>query len=254
MRAKTASPVAALQITAALAGLTTGCATYSLPTVRLESPEVTGRVHQTKLEPLALLAGTDLVSAPVWSAPDPEEGTTSKPYAQTTIKPAVGGVFGLSETVDIGLRIIPQAPPLLRGKIQLSGVNESKAQAGNFAISLSAAVGYLTGTMSGQPTSFFAADFALPVGYRFNAHHLVFLSPFLTLGSADGLTQSAALTTVLPTGQRTSISATQYGAGLGYQFDLKYLDLRAELAYALGSAGATSISALGFGALVAFEL
>jgi hypothetical protein len=200
-----------------------------------------------------MISGTDLVSAPVWSQADPEAGTVSEPYAQSAMKPAVGAVFGLTESLDLGLRISPQTPPLLKAKMQFSGGPESTAKKGNVSFSLAVALGFLSGKMQSQSTSFFLADIAAPFGYRLTEHHLFFLSPFLTIGSASGLTQSAAQTTASSPAQ-ASVSATQYGAGLGYQFDLKYLDLRAEATYTLGSIGATQISSLGFGLLTGFEL
>ncbi len=237
------------------ASLAAGCATYSLPAVRLESPEATGRIHQAELEPLALVSGTDLVSSPVWSQADPEAGTPSEPFAQGTLKPAVGGVFGITERLDVGLRISPQTPPLLRAKYQLSGAPETELRRGNIPVSLAVAAGFLSGQMDGRSTSFVVFDLALPVGYRLNEFHIFYLSPFFGIGSASGLTQSAAQSTpaAAPAGG-VSASASQYGAGLGYQFDLKYLDVRAELAYAMGSIEATKIQGLNFGLLFGFEL
>jgi hypothetical protein len=228
-----------------------GCATYSLPGVRLETPEASGREYQVDFEAVGVFSGTDLNERPSFYRPgssDPEEPPPDPYYAaQSTMRYGVGAMVSVDRKFDVGLRFHPQVPPTLRLKYQLVGEPGEGAPDGNISLSVVAAPGFLPG--------YFLADFSLPFGYRLSRKHLFWLSPFYTMASLSGLSSSAGETGPAVTGTTYSSSPSSLGAGLGYQFGVKYLFLRAEGAYVLsGAIGEVRIQGISFGALVGFRL
>jgi hypothetical protein len=103
--------------------LLSGCATYSMPGVRLETPEASGREYQVDLEPLGIFSGTDLSTPPSRYQDSADEGETPPdPYyaAGSDMRFGVGAMASLDRRLDVGLRFQPQVPPTLRFKYQFS--------------------------------------------------------------------------------------------------------------------------------------
>jgi hypothetical protein len=220
------SPVAALTLGVLLA-FPSGCAHYYWPASQLESPEVTGNAWGEgrigHLEPLSIQSGTDLIEPAEIQRPDTFTGETADPILSSSlINYAFGTTLAITPEIDVGVRISPFAPVLARGKYQLYGDPESKAQPGNLSLSAAAAVGFLLATFDGESVAFYTGNASLIGGYRFFKSHTVSFSPVLSLAGISGVGTASG------TGLR-------YGAGVGYQYDAEALVWRVELIGLSGS-------------------
>lgn len=219
--------------TIALAGTGgAGCSHYRLPVSRLESPEARG--HTERFVPASLeagfMSGTDLEGRPETRTDSEGVTTTSMPAAWT---PELGFALSLSERTDLGIRFQPFAPLSFRLKYQFSGEPQSRARQGNFSTAVVVAPGILLGhAQSGASASYFLGDLTLIAGYRAWERHLFSLAPYFSTASLSGLTVTGA---------------SQYGAALGYQYQIEALMIRAELALASGTVGTASIGGFHFG-------
>ncbi|OFZ20353.1 MAG: hypothetical protein A2X94_01195 [Bdellovibrionales bacterium GWB1_55_8] len=226
-----------LLVNAAAAG---GCAHYSIPATQLETPEARGALGAGRLELIGVQMGTDLSAQPSRPAPDPETGEVQGlELPLSTPHYAFGFTMGISKRVDVGVRLEPYSPLLLRAKYQYAGVSEQEVRQGN----LSAAVSGAAGVMMSADAQFFAAHLGGPVGYRFAANHLVSVSPFLSVASISGPRLPAAA-------GADTLSASRFGMALGYQYTLQGLITRAELVRSWGSAGEPSIGGLFAGGML----
>lgn len=263
--AQAAAAVALLQLQ--------GCAHYVLPANRLETPEARGTSildstqtdqHDPRLSrPFGrveggMLMGIDLIEEPYQGAADAVTGVVPKPEAQPATIAALGFVAGLSDRIDLGIRVTSHAPFSFRFKYQLSGEPELTAKAGNFSTAIVVSPGILIGTYSGgaAPTStmYFSGDISFIAGYRIWNRHLFSLAPFITFGSLSGVPETAADAVHTGRTSPSSASFSQYGAGLGYQYSLETLFLRGEATYTLGAIGQTQLNGIHFGALLGLAL
>jgi hypothetical protein len=200
-----------------------GCAHYYLPVSQLETPEATGPDRIGRLELVGIQSGVDLISTPTQQPTDPKTGKTPDPtLSESPINYVFGATLAVTRELDVGIKIEPFAPLVLRGKYQFMGDPESQADAGNFSISGSASGGLLFSTYQGNGVSFFSFTGAVIGGYRIWKHHLASLSPFFNVAGLSGVGT--------PSG-----TGTLYGASLGYQYDAEALIVRAELTWCAGS-------------------
>ncbi len=239
--------------------LLSGCAHYQLPVSELESSEVSGRKGIARLEALSIIGGSDLINEPTADPPTQEEieaGDTTTEYKVGGSWSAGWGILvGIGERSEIGARFSTQGPFTLRYKHQWLGLNRSDAPKGNLSSSLVLAPGFLLGQSDGRSTQFYAIRVSNPFGYRLGPSHLLLLSPFFAWGSVNGVPRTAGDTdaTQIPS-DGTSGSATQYGAGLGYEYEVMDLLARAEISYALGSMGEAKIGGFFVGAQLGFRI
>jgi hypothetical protein len=193
-----------------------------------------------------LQAGTDLSSRATTVTPTAAEGETpDSPYqamGQSWVNPFVGFTRGLTEMLDLTVRVQPSAPLVVRGKYQLSGENELRADVDNFSTAVSASAGVL---LTGTPVTSFQFDGAFLAGYRPWKRHLFSLAPFFTFTSISGLATTAGA---------ASGSLIQYGGGLGYQYSYENVFFRLEAAYGLGSSAENQVGGLFGGACLGFLL
>ena len=155
-----------------------------------------------------------------------------------------GFTVGITDRFDLTGRYYTSAPLTLRGKYQLSGKSESETEPGEFSTALSGGFGLL---LAPESTVFYLTDLAFLAGYRPWKRHLVWLSPHLALAGLSGVFE-------------TDGSATQLGAGLGYQYTTESLFFRFESTVLTGSYsaaqgtpdGKADIAGFFFGALVGF--
>lgn len=238
-----------------------GCSHYYLPGNHLDSPEASGAGRVGRLEPLALISGPNLTDPAVTPPPDEESGITSEPELQNSwVHPVFGFTAAASDEIDVGIRIQPTAPLSVRVKYQFTGLPESKSVPGNFSAAIIPQAGILLGPSSAAGTSsvtYFMGDVALIGGYRLWRNHLFTLGPFFSFANLSGVTLSSAISTSgknSGTSGLTSGSAVQYGAGLGYQYQLESLILAAEFSYNRGSFNSAQIKGYYLGALLGINL
>jgi len=181
----------------------TGCAHYYLPASQLETPEATGPDRIGRLELVGIQSGTDLLNA----------------STESLVNYAFGVSFAITPALDLGLKLEPFAPVLVRAKYQFWGAPESQAHSGNFSASISGSSGLLLSTYNGSSVTFYSFNAAVIGGYRFAEHHLASLAPFFSLAGISGIGNASGTTTLA-------------GASLGYQYDAEALILRAELTWA----------------------
>jgi len=227
-----------------------GCAHYYLPANHLETPESRG-AGTGRLEWVNFGGASDLTALAKRPSPDPETGEQGSPQVQKAF-PIYSFAFSfpVAEKMEAGIRIIPYAPTMLRFKYQFTGLPESEAKKGNWAASVASSAGLLLaqGTSGKEGVSYYLFDLAVPVGYRVLDHHLVSLTPFFSLGGISGVALAAGYTERVTTSQVvTSTSFNQYGAGLGYQYNILSLFFRSELAYLKGSLLNSEIGGISFG-------
>jgi hypothetical protein len=172
--------------------------------------------------------GTDLSSPASTVA---TETATEDVLQKSFLNAALGFSYAAQEKLDVGIRIAPYVPPMVRGKYQLSGEPETRAKAGDFSTAVSAGAGLLSGA-----DSYFLLDGSLLLGYRAWARHLF---------SAGGSFASASV---------AAGGASQLGGFLGYQYNVEDLVLRSELAYTSGGLGSAKLGGIFLGALIGFKL
>jgi len=225
-----------------------GCATYTLPTSRLESPEASGPDRVGRVE-VGSQSGVDLVTAAAEVVPpaaaDGTQPASTFVLSSSLINPWGSFTRALGESLDVSVKIQPASPLMIKAKYQLSGAPESKADKGNFPIAATAGGGLLMGVPSSGSVMGFGFDVGLLAGYRLGTRHLVMLSPYLSFLSLSGLAATAGA---------SSGSAMIYGGALGYQYTLYSLFLKLEASYTLGGSGTNSASPLGFGAALGVNL
>lgn len=230
----------------------TGCSHYALPINRLESPESLGAHASGQLELLGLRSGANLTDPPTQDAPDATTGAVADPRLGTSLlSPSLGAWGGISERFDVGIRLGPKAPLLLRGRWQFTGEPASRAAAGNFSFAAIGGFGLYRGSVAGQSGT--SLDAGLIAGYRLADQHLLFGGPFFGMASVGGVTRAQASGTGTVTGP--GVSGSAFGAGVGYEYWLQsFLPLRVELAYASGSSGEAKLGGISLGFLVAYPL
>jgi hypothetical protein len=235
---------------AALALLTpavlTGCAHYYLPTNQLDTPETIGPDRVGRLELISFQSGPDLIAEPETQSTDPETGKTPDPVLPMSLPNfGFGAWVKVDRDIDVGLRIQPFAPVLARAKYLLYGEPESKSDVGNLTAAVAGQLGLLLGSFEGESVAYYSGQTSLLGGWRFAQRHLLSLAPFLGFANISGVGTSSG-------------SSFRFGAGLGYQYTIEDLFLRAELTWAAGSVSqqSGSVNAGGFfpGAMLGFKL
>ncbi len=226
-----------------------GCATY-LPQLHLESPEATGSEKVGRAELAGTQGGFNLAGAAEIHTPSADaDGNVGAdvPYLQTSwANYFIGFVKGLGDSWDLGLRIQPNAPLLIRVKYQFLGEPESRAQQWNFSLSGLVSPGFTMGPGAGaSPMLFFSVDAAVLAGIRFNDNHLLWLAPHFTFASVSGLATTAAAATGTVLG---------YGGGIGYQLTILGFFGRAEFVWSWGSAGPSQASTPTLGAVLGLRI
>ena len=239
-----------LLFAASLMLFSTGCSHYILPVNHLETPEVRGEGKIGRLEGPGIFMGNDLSKSPVMSKADATKGETAVPLVRSGFNTGIGFVKAWSDKIDIGVRFQPQAPFALRFKYQLTGHPEIQSKKGDFSTAVAFAPGFL---MAPNSVSFFSYDMSYIAGYRLGDHHLISLSPFFTSATLSGVRQNVAGSTGGGPGP-DSITANQYGVGLGYQYTVEDLFLRPEIAYAKGSVVDSQVGGFYLGALLGLQL
>jgi len=231
--------------------LGTGCAHYYVPSNHLESPEARGAATSEgkptigRLEGVLLHQGIDINAEPVQPAAAPGSAVTpAKEMQKAPINLAFGFSKSFGESWDVGVRIYPYAPMLLRAKYQFLGPSEIRASVNDFSASVAVAGGILLGS----GVVFSLVDAAMPLGYRVEQNHLLVLTPFLSSASVSGMSVPAA------GGGATSGAVSQYGVALGYQYHYLGMILRAEASMNGGSCGASVISGWYFGGMAGLAL
>jgi hypothetical protein len=200
-----------------------GCAHYYLPANQLDSPETIGPDRIGRLELVGIQSGTDLLTPASPQSPDPKTGKTPDPVLSLSpVNYAFGVSVAITPELDLGIKIQPFAPFIARAQYQLSGAPESKAEAGNLSLSAGVSGGLLVATYNGENATFYSANAALIGGWRFARHHIASLAPFFSLAGISGVGTASG-------------NGTRFGAGLGYQYDVEALIIRAELTYASGT-------------------
>jgi hypothetical protein len=233
--------------TAALAAQ--GCATY-LPQLHLESPEATGSEKIGRAEFAGTQGGIDLVQPTTLSYPSPDaNGVVGSPTPMLQTSWAnyfLGFVKGFGDQWDVGIRIQPSAPLLIRVKYQFLGEPESRAELWNFSLAGLVSPGFsLSAGANGTSQIFFTADAALLAGIRLGVNHLVWLAPHFTFGSISGLPTTAG-------GSAGTVIA--YGGGIGYQLTVLGFFGRAEFVWNWGSSGSAQYSGPAMGAVLGLRL
>jgi hypothetical protein len=244
-----------------LAGLlaigASGCAHYNLPVSRLETPEVPGEGRTGRIS-ASMRLSTDLLAESSLTQPDPESGEAAEArLSGAGITPSLEAERGFGPRWEAGLRLQPQAPLQIRGKYQFSGHSETDAGPGDLAAAAVAAVGFLLGQEGSRSTTYTLLELALPVGYRLSKRHLALFTPFFSSASLSGVTlppvpSASGTTPAAVTGGGGS--ATQYGAGLGWQMTVEALFVRGELDWYRGALGETSFGGLALGAALGLNL
>ena len=233
------------KIPALLLALTwVSCSHYYLPANRLETPEAAGVGRTARLELVGIQGGSDLQAPPLYIMPG--AGSTAAPTPVLQAANAnyfFGFAPAITDKIDVGVRFQPSAPLLIRGKYQLYGQPEIKADKGNLAAAIMASGGLTLGgrdASTGNSVSFTSFDIALLGGYRVWKNHLFSIGPAYALGSLSGTSPSG-------------ISANQLEVNLGYQYSNESLFLRGEIAWASGSSGQNKITGFFPGALLGFS-
>jgi hypothetical protein len=232
----------------------TGCAHYQIPVNHLETPEARGDDGIGRIELSGILQGNDLIEPPSLSTPAPDSTELPTAQVQKTFMGSFGFVWSASDSLDIGIRMTPQAPLTLRLKYQVQGKPQTKAAPGEFSTAISFSPGVLWGGLNGQTTNYFSGDLALISGYRLSEENLVIFSPFIGVAQLTGIPLTGTSATVNNPEALGSASLTQYGAALGLQHTLESMFVRVECTYTKGSFGDAKISGFYLGSLVGFDL
>ena len=231
------------------------CSHYYLPATHLESSETRG-IGQSlnnvgRFELARFQAGPDLNAPSIRPAQDPKSKDIPDPELQTSyLNYGLGFSHPINDTLDLGVRFEPYAPLLVTAQLQITGKPEASAEKGNFSSSMAAATGFLLGSSS----NFWLLDLSVPTGYRFAARHVALLTPFFMYGGISGFSAPIEITSVPTKRESNSFSATQYGLGLGYQYEIEAIVLRLETNYTKGSLNKNAISGLYSGCLLGFKL
>ena len=236
-----------------------GCAHYTLPGTPLESADTLGPGPQVaRIEALNTQSGSILTDAPKG------EGLQLSPA-----QPAFGTWISLKPDLDVGIKIQPMAPSLLRAKYQIyrstpdSATPELRKQGTTlikhlpllgriaipyFPVSIAAVLGAggLWGVSNGKSTSFTLAQVALPVGIRWKDRHSLSLAPYFQIMSLSGV-------------DTYSGSGTRLGTSLGYEYRNEALFVRLELGWAFSgsisqSNGSHTLTGYFPAALIGFTL
>ncbi len=201
---------------------TLGCASaLPMPASRFDSPEARGRFGPSRLEASALQSGHA-----VQIQPDGSARLQSAPVHFMT-----GFGVGLNERFDAGLRVHPSGPLLLRGKFQVAGEPELRAQSGNLSAAITASAGIALAS-AGTPaaplaSSYLMFDGGLIVGYRVSRVVLPYGQGFFGTFPFSGSIQGSSF----------SGSASQLGFGLGARLLWDDLWIHLEVNRASASAG-----------------
>ena len=237
-------------LSAGLLLLNAGCAHYYLPANHLEPPESRG-TGIGRLEWVNFGMASDLNAFAKVPAADPETGEQGAQQVQKAFPVySFGFSFPVGEKMEAGIRLQPYAPPMLRFKYQFAGVPESEAKKESWAAAVASSAGLLLaqGSTPGEGISYYLLDLAVPVGYRAWENHLFSVIPFFNLAGISGVALAASHPgRVSSSNVSNSNSLIQYGAGLGYQYTVMAIFLRAELAYLKGSLGESELGGLFFG-------
>jgi hypothetical protein len=209
------------------------CSHYRLPGAFQESPEVAGPGRTGRIE-VGAAGGFNLQGDPIEGRPDAETGEVPPDRAAASPPlPWLSYGVALGERLELRLRVPAGAPLTLRLQRQLSGAPE-RDEARGFAASVAGGGGLLLGRSGGSTVTYFALDAGLPAGWRWNITHLTTLTPWLRWSSFTGPALAIA-----PNG---SLSALQWGLGLGHRLHWDDFYVQLELGRLGGSAGEYSLS------------
>ncbi len=206
-----------------------GCGHFVLPASRLEPAEATGPGRVGRLDAIGIQSGTDL-SSPSYTVP-PKAGSTDAPTTALNASwanPFFAFTAGIGDQTDGQIKFEVDAPLMLKIKQQFYGESASKATHGNFSVSGSLGAGFMLGTdTSLNSWTYLLGDVALLAGYRFNIHHALTLSPYLSVPALFSDT--------------TSNSGTEYGVGLLYQYTIESVFVSLEVNESKGSFAGSSL-------------
>lgn len=238
--------------------ITSGCSHHYLPLNALESSEVCGPGRLGRLTLILNQSGANISDSPNLGTQDPETLEVSSPKIKNTLgHPAIVAEVRFLDRLDLGVRIQPLAPLMVRAKYQLYGPSESQitprpisrssetiVTTQPFPLSLSLGLGFGV-LVSAKSSSYLSENILFMGGYRFSPQHLLSLGPFFTLAQLSGVSKS----------DPSATSASVLGSALHYQWTAEALYLRSEFSYIIsGSFGASNIAGIGLGAAVGLNL
>ncbi|MCC7442264.1 MAG: hypothetical protein IT285_11560 [Bdellovibrionales bacterium] len=185
-------------------------------------------------------------------------GTEDVGFTGSLLGFGVGADHPFSDTFDAGFVIEPQAPLLLRARLQVAGPPQARPAGGEFLGTLTASLGLgVSGAGAGSDTGLggssdgdhlshtsFTADFSFAGGVRLGKNFTPYLEPFLRIMSMSATLGSESL----------SVSAFEWGGILGARWELKQLLVFVELAYVSSSLDDLELEYLAPGLAVGLRL
>lgn len=228
--------------------LLSGCAiSVTVPATRFDSPEVTGEQWRARSD-LAVTGYNEIYLSTdfLYYAPD-----ATNPMIRKSAGLRFDLGLGVHELVDFDFRL----PGFFQLKYQLAGPPRSKAQAGDSAMAVTAAVGRQSTSKSGaQPLDSndlrkasladTTLDVAMITGYRVFRRMLVYSGAFFTRDLFSGSYTIANKAKSTSSEFSYSGTASTFGANLGIELGPPSLQCKLETAYAFTASGQSSLSAL----------
>jgi hypothetical protein len=149
--------------------------------------------------------------------------------------PLLGAEFGLLKNFEVGFRIQSPSPLLLRAKVQLFGLPETKSVPGNFSLSLIGSTGFLYEASSVHSLTWnhqsWNGEGGVIAGYRLTQGMIFFGQPFFRYASMQLVPQE---NTDPYFGTKVTFlesSIYEYGMGIGSQIDWGDLFCRIEITW-----------------------
>ncbi len=204
-----------------------------VPANRFDSPETMGGHFRIKLN--GGIGGTHsvlLTEDYLTKAPD----TTNPTHERSTFL-RLGGGLSILENLDVEIRNFNQ----LLGKYQLAGDSRQRAQAGNFALSVTGTIGYQSSKETGTPLSSgnksitvkmteVLLDAGLISGYRVADWLLLYGGPVVSRKQFWGTYQPTSTANVT-TSSEFSGGVMSFGGNLGLELGIPAFQFRTEVAY-----------------------
>ena len=225
----------------------TNCAiSTNMPTNRFDSPEAVGKLGNVRVSPGAYQASHDLILTDDYtlSAPNANHPQIKRSDYLYTISAGIG----LTKKLELGLKSPWGSPSRFQLKYQIFGVPKHQASKGDFSMAITSAIGFsensddskdLVGQRYKYEMDLSVFDGSFLMGYRLIDSILMYAGPFYTRYLFDGTWEEV--------GQRTkdfSGHANNYGANVGFQFDLSSVfSLKTEGGWAKSVSGSTAYDA-----------